>query len=56
MNARTTIILSLILIFCLLVTVISIFGPLLPSSVNARYIRQSAAEREVEGGGTLFGK
>jgi hypothetical protein len=56
MNIRTKIVSFVIILFTVITIFLSIAGTFLPSSVDANYIRQSAAQRSVQGGGINFGK
>ncbi|MCA9383439.1 hypothetical protein KC909_03675 [Candidatus Dojkabacteria bacterium] len=56
MNIKTKIIAAVIIIYTLGVVAVAITGTFLPKSVDADYIRQSVAERQVQGGGVNFGK
>lgn len=56
MNIKTKIISLIIFVYTLLVSFVAVSGMFLPTTATKNYIRQSVAQRQVQGGGINFGK
>lgn len=56
MNFRTSLVTFVIVVFACGILFASIIGVFAIPTVNSNYIRQSAADRIIQGGGSGFGK